>query len=85
MNAVELARVAGKAAFAEDPERPMEQALAQASRGDPGDALLAQAFRDGWDAAQDEYLAGLTPRGRTLYRFRLRDRLDSWRRQGALT
>jgi hypothetical protein len=83
MRAADLARQAGRAAFAEDPERPMEQALQEAARGNPGDALLAQAFRDGWEAAQDEHLAGLTPRGRSLYRFRVRDRLDAWRRKGA--
>lgn len=84
MNAADLARQAGRAAFAKDPERPMEQALAQAWRGDPGDALLAQAFREGWDAAQDEYLAGITARGRSLYRFRCRRRLDAWRTKEAL-
>lgn len=80
MRAADLARQAGKAAFAEDPERPMELALEQASGANPGNPLLAQAFREGWEAAQDTHLDDLTPRGRTLYRFRCRDRLDAWRR-----
>lgn len=74
------AYAAGKAAFASDPEAPQEQHVRARYGRDVPPGLDGIEFARGWRDACDAYLAGLTPRGRSLYRFRCRDRLDDWQR-----